>query len=320
MHTSRAQIDQALDPTNGNVTIETLQRAAAVAGRKVQVELVSGSNPCSLFLDALAADNRPVYDSGEGSSGVWDWLKKKTHRPENELKALAQQLLRPQSLAVALAEAVRDYAAAVQAGRVSYPAHRRERASVLEIWGDLRIEALHKLFNFGQSDPFLLSDQSRQEELLACFLDDRPHLEMPQPHGAVFPDTIQAMFQVYLYLSAAGSEVADRETDREGLRLKRRSILDRLESDCAEARQKWALFRAGATADTIPPTIVELLYTDVTAKAKSIALSKVFGPYYESGIKRMEGLLAQEGSNTAAFRASVERVLAAADPDHLAAH
>jgi hypothetical protein len=40
MHTSRTQFDRVLDPTNGNVTIETLQRAAAIVGRKVQVELV----------------------------------------------------------------------------------------------------------------------------------------------------------------------------------------------------------------------------------------------------------------------------------------
>lgn len=40
MHTSRAQIDRVLDPKNGNVTLETLQRAAALVGRKVQVELV----------------------------------------------------------------------------------------------------------------------------------------------------------------------------------------------------------------------------------------------------------------------------------------
>jgi len=40
MHTSRTQVDRVLDPTDGNVTIETLQRAAAIVGRKVQVELV----------------------------------------------------------------------------------------------------------------------------------------------------------------------------------------------------------------------------------------------------------------------------------------
>lgn len=40
MHTSRTQVDRVLDPTDGNVTIETLQRAAAIVGRKVQVELI----------------------------------------------------------------------------------------------------------------------------------------------------------------------------------------------------------------------------------------------------------------------------------------
>jgi hypothetical protein len=40
MHTSRTQNDRVLDPNDGNVTIETLQRAAAIVGRKVQVELV----------------------------------------------------------------------------------------------------------------------------------------------------------------------------------------------------------------------------------------------------------------------------------------
>jgi antitoxin HicB len=40
MHTSRTQVDRVLDPKDGNVTIETLQRAAAIVGRKVQVEIV----------------------------------------------------------------------------------------------------------------------------------------------------------------------------------------------------------------------------------------------------------------------------------------
>lgn len=40
MRTSRTQVDRVLDPSDGNVTIETLQRAAAVVGRKVHLELV----------------------------------------------------------------------------------------------------------------------------------------------------------------------------------------------------------------------------------------------------------------------------------------
>ena len=39
MHTSRAQVDRILK-AKGNVTIETLQRAAALVGRQVRLELV----------------------------------------------------------------------------------------------------------------------------------------------------------------------------------------------------------------------------------------------------------------------------------------
>ena len=40
MRTSRAQVDRILDPQKGNVTLETLQRAAALLGREVRLELV----------------------------------------------------------------------------------------------------------------------------------------------------------------------------------------------------------------------------------------------------------------------------------------
>ncbi len=39
MHTSRAQLDRLLDPAKGNVTLETLQRAAHVLGRELRIEL-----------------------------------------------------------------------------------------------------------------------------------------------------------------------------------------------------------------------------------------------------------------------------------------
>ncbi len=39
MHTSRAQVDRVLR-AKGNVTIETLQRAAALVGRELRLELV----------------------------------------------------------------------------------------------------------------------------------------------------------------------------------------------------------------------------------------------------------------------------------------
>lgn len=40
MHTSRTQVARVLDPNDGNVTLETLQRAAAVVGRRVELALI----------------------------------------------------------------------------------------------------------------------------------------------------------------------------------------------------------------------------------------------------------------------------------------
>lgn len=39
METSRSQLDRALDPEDGSVTLDTLQRAAAFLGRKLRLEL-----------------------------------------------------------------------------------------------------------------------------------------------------------------------------------------------------------------------------------------------------------------------------------------
>jgi antitoxin HicB len=39
MQTSRAQLDRLLDPEQGNVTLETLHRAAQVLGRELHVEI-----------------------------------------------------------------------------------------------------------------------------------------------------------------------------------------------------------------------------------------------------------------------------------------
>lgn len=41
LSTSRTQIDRLLDPAAQNITIDTLQRAAAMVGRKVKIELVA---------------------------------------------------------------------------------------------------------------------------------------------------------------------------------------------------------------------------------------------------------------------------------------
>ena len=40
MQTSRAQLDRLLDPKNTSVTLHTLERAAAILGKRVRLDLV----------------------------------------------------------------------------------------------------------------------------------------------------------------------------------------------------------------------------------------------------------------------------------------
>jgi len=40
MRTSRAALNRLLDPGNGSVTLATLQKAAAVVGREIRLELI----------------------------------------------------------------------------------------------------------------------------------------------------------------------------------------------------------------------------------------------------------------------------------------
>lgn len=252
---------------------------------------------------------------------MWKWLK--IAQPRDEQMAVPEKWLGPPSLAVAIAETVSNYVDSVKAGKISYPAHRRKKSSVVEIWRDLRLEALYKLFNFGKSDPFLLSDQRQQLELLACFLDKQPHLEMPQPHGETISDTIQAMWQVYVYLDKVGSEVADRETDSATLKLSKKSILDDLTTEAVLLRKQWKEFetaiQSGSTPlPAMPRTLIEALYDYVTAKTKSVALSAIFGPSYENGIKYMEKLITERGGNPAEMRTIIDSILAAKDPDEFA--
>jgi antitoxin HicB len=45
MNTSRSSLDRLLDPDNTSVTLKTLDRAAAILGKRLRIELVDIQNP-----------------------------------------------------------------------------------------------------------------------------------------------------------------------------------------------------------------------------------------------------------------------------------
>lgn len=62
LKTSRSQVDRLLDPTR-DVTLSTLQRAAALVGRKVQIELVRNGATTTREPSAQRTDDAVLDDN-----------------------------------------------------------------------------------------------------------------------------------------------------------------------------------------------------------------------------------------------------------------
>lgn len=248
---------------------------------------------------------------------MFRWLKRRRVRQEEQLRALTSSLLGPMALAVALGETIQSYTRQVQRGHTTMPAHRRGTASVIEIWRDLRLEAFSQMYNFGYSNPPVLADLGRPREPLDMFLDEKPHLEMPQPRGTELADTIQGLSRAYQYLGEVGTEVCDQMTDRYALKKSGKSLLHEIEVSARELRENWTSYLApGAQhSQDLPGTFFQAAFADVTAKTKSVALSAIFGPNHQEGIAHAISVAVEAGASEETARASVDRVLSAMDPD-----
>ena len=189
----------------------------------------------------------------------------------------------------------------------------------------MRIGAFSQMFRFGECDLMLLADFRRQSELLAAFMDRSLHLALPQPLGQPVADTLQGVFQLYSYLDAVGSELADPATDRDVLKARGRDILSDFAEQAGQLRGLWeALERAvrtsGAPVPDMPRTLMDVLWQDVTAKTKSIALSRVFGPLHDEGMSHLLSAMAQHGGterDVEHVRIGLERVRAAREPEDI---
>ncbi len=256
------------------------------------------------------------------------WFKKKKPEPElsPEEKLLTHRIIGPVVRATWIAELVSKYVEEVNGGEVEYPAIQRADASVPRLWNDTRLEAFHKMFNFGQSDLLLLADVRHQLPLLNIFFDERPHLEMPQPRGETFADTLQGIWQLYLYLGMVGSSLADPATDATALKSLKRDILSDFSEQAEVLKVSWQAYDRSIRDPKLavteqPKTMFEILWDDVTAKTKSIAMSKVFGPMQESGIQHMIALCS-ENSNEIELReiqALIGRLRHAREPEDVLA-
>jgi hypothetical protein len=192
-----------------------------------------------------------------------------------------------------------EYWAAVRAGKVKCPAIERKHADpdfgVHPIWRDTRTEALSELWNSGQYEGHLLGNLMRsdiQADLMGHVIAELAGIETGKPVNEAHAVNVRAVQRVYRYLSHAGSEVCDPLTDRCTLECADKKIFDDLVSHASRARGVWARLLtdfegAKREAGGSPPTLLEIVFSDVTAKSKSIAMSATLGPNYEANLMRL---------------------------------
>lgn len=241
-------------------------------------------------------------------------FKKKKRKDAAE--QFADNLFGPMSLAVAIAESVSEYARGVRSRAIEYPAHRRQNKNVPHIWNDFRLEALERMFNYGQADLMMLADFRKQRDLLNALTTNAPHFRDTQPTDEALRDTWSAVWQVYACIDSVGTELGDAKTDREGLRLQGKTIFDDFMERMKDLQVAWAYYSTSSTA-AMPSTIIEMLWQDVTDKTKSIAMSAVFGPNQEAGIAYMLGLIAKDGKprDVEYMKTTIDKMRSARQPE-----
>lgn len=228
------------------------------------------------------------------------------------------QLVSPQATAIAIAEVVAEHFDAVGRGTVPYPYYKADKATAATTWDYTRIEAVRQMFGYGAASLLDLADVRTQRGLLDRISSVDPTFDAVPACGDVLTDTVNAIWSVYAYLDRAGSDVMDAHTDRASLSKQDKTIFDDFLRNAMEARTSWGEMNLPTWEP--PPMLIDLLWGDVTAKAKGIGLARVFGPFPKAGLENMVNLVVRSGGTEAdvtAVRETYARYLAAPSPDNM---
>ncbi len=198
------------------------------------------------------------------------------------------------------------------------PAVRRKEDSVLEIWDSTRFEAIANLWATPGIDIALIADaKCHGKPNLPIF-----QIDFRNDHSADDSDVGQTCLgirHVYQYLSAVGEEVFDPQSSPSKLKRHGKRISDNFSALAKANEAEWDKFHydqaGGHEIQSVPLTIFEILWRDVTRLSKNIAICTKFGPDFQSGVEYRR-VVAKNRPDELKRIAEVERdILPLNDPD-----
>lgn len=213
---------------------------------------------------------------------MFDWLPSKRRLFRGPAaKQPAAGLAQPDALFEDLRQRVPRYLADVDQGRLIYPACKRTLADaggdVASVWDHTRLEAMQYVMAVPGGEFGLLSEASRQVEMIDAYLFQRPHGETVID----FTGTATADFAIAIL---AGLNRMSHCAALAGVPLAQQTGTIRHFRKLVTLAQRWwmtegALERCGqmlANGEQ-PPLMLNLVWSEYTRLAKQIAAAAIFG-------------------------------------------
>lgn len=246
-----------------------------------------------------------------------NFLKRKS---QTQTRSTIGQLIEAPAFAGKIAARKDRYLNRVQTLHLVLPAVRRKEDSVLEIWDATRFESIANLWATPGMDIALISDakcHGKRNKAIFQF-DIRADYTAD---GSDVGKTCQAIRHVYDYLGAVGEEVFDPQSAPSKLKLHGKRISDVFSQLVRANEADWDKFHfaqaGGREIQSVPQTIFEILWRDVTRLAKNIAICTKFGPDFQSGVEYRR-VLAKNRPDELKLISQFEReILPLNDPDEI---
>lgn len=247
-----------------------------------------------------------------------NFLKRKPK--ETETRSTIGRLMEAPAFANKIKSRKDRYLDRVKTLHLTLPAVRRKEDSVLDIWDATRFEAIANLWAPpGVELPLIADTKCHGKRNQGIF-----KIDFRKDYSGNDSDvgrSCQSIKHVYAYLAAVGEEVHDPQSAPSKLKMHGKRVSDIFAEQIRAVEPDWDRFHfdqaGGREISTVPHTIFELLWRDVTRISKNIAICAKFGPNFQTGVQYRR-VLAKNRPEDLKIIAQVEKeILPLTDPDDL---
>lgn len=244
-------------------------------------------------------------------------------RRKKQMEAIAQSPIGKMLDQIALATAVAQITGDYVRSRNGVSILKDEDASIVEMWGGVRLEAISQLWGPGPISHELIIDPVKHPKLLDAFVErSNSYLYVSKSPQDEVAGTISAILRIYDVLAQMEFDVCTPylQTDKQSKGYV--APYAGLVEEMRKLHIKWHGFKYAikTRADfqpAVPETVFVALWRDVTYRSKIIALCGRLGPHYLANFAALKKTVLEGGETTKGLDDLIIKILMADDPERL---